>query len=157
MRTFSLFVLLLFATFGTAAPALGEKPPRWEYAELTFRTTPARSGGVDADGKEVPATPAAMSIRWINKDGELEAKSWVELAEKLKAPGYKKDGTPAYQKIQFLNYLGSEGWELMELGGGTTVQSMAGIAGPGARGPADRPTTRSSTSPTTWMLKRKLP
>jgi hypothetical protein len=158
MRPLTISGLLFAAALGTAAPALGEKPARWEYAELTFRTTPARPAGVDGDGNEVAAVPAAMTIRWINKDGEIEVKGWVELAEKLKAPGYKKDGSVAFQKIQFLNYLGSEGWELMEHAGSTTANpfTAAGALG-GARGVGGDRTGRSPISPTTWMLKRKLP
>ena len=57
MRMLALTALLLLAAFSPAAPALAEKPPRWEYAELNYRTLPARPAGVDADGKEVPALP----------------------------------------------------------------------------------------------------
>lgn len=151
MRTLSLTALLLLAALGTAAPALGDKPPKWEYGELTFRTTPARPAGVDADGNPVAAVPSTVTVRWISAAGEFETKGWIELAEKLKAPGYKKEGSAAFQKIQFLNYLGSEGWELMELPGGTTtVQSVAGFG--------DRPTTvRSAAGSGIWMLKRRLP
>lgn len=159
MRTFSVTTLILSAAFATAAPALGEKPARWEYAELTFRTIAARPAGVDADGNQIPAVPASMSIRWISKEGEIEARGWIELTEKLKASGFKKDGSAAFQKIQFLNYLGSEGWELMELGSNATAASMSTAAALAGRGPGgDRPApVRTTTSPTTWMLKRKLP
>src|SRR4051794_12302639 len=96
-----------------AAPALGDKPPKWEYAELTYRNLPGRPARSDTDGNEVPAVPASVSIHWISGAGEVEVKGWDELADKLKAPAFKK-GSFAYQKIQILNYLGNEGWELME-------------------------------------------
>lgn len=145
--------LLGLATVALAAPALGDKPPKWEYAELTYRTLPARGGGVDADGNAVPATPASVSIRWITGAGEAEVKGWDELAEKLKAPTLKK-GTIAYTKIQILNFLGSEGWELME---------QQGTAASAARAPGD-PDNRGtgtgfggSISTSTWLLKRRVP
>jgi hypothetical protein len=163
MRTFLLCsaLLLAIAPVAAAAPALGDKPPKWEYAELTFRTLPGRPAGTDADGKEIPATPASMAIRWINPTGEVEAKGWDELADKLKAPALKK-GTVAYQKLQILNHLGSEGWELME-------QQTAGSAAafpdgpPGARGPRGPgafetgPGFRTVSSTGTWLLKRRVP
>lgn len=150
-------LLLIPVTALPAAPALGDKPPKWEYAELTFRNLPARPGGVDADGKEVPATPASVSIRWISPAGEVEAKGWDELAEKLKAPSLKK-GTVAYQKIQILNHLGGEGWELMEQ---QTSGASALLDGPGGRrgpGAADTgPGFRAASATGTWLFKRRVP
>jgi hypothetical protein len=158
MRTLSLTALLLTAGLSLAAPQLGEKPPKWEYAELSYRTIPARPGGVDADGNQIAAVPASAAVHWISGAGEIDAKSWEELAEKLKAIGIKKDGSPALQKIQFLNYLGSEGWELMEQGG-TSVQTVTGpgglAGGPGGGGGRGMP-LRTTTS-STWMLKRHVP
>src|SRR4051812_45034628 len=113
MRPVALLCLLSLAALSPAAPQLGDKPPRWEYAELAFRTIPARAGGVDANDNEVPGTPATMSIRWITAAGEVEVKSWEALADKLKATGFKKDGSADLQRVQVLNALGAEGWELM--------------------------------------------
>jgi hypothetical protein len=160
MRTFLLCsaLLLAIAPVVAAAPALGDKPPKWEYAELTFRNVPGRPAGTDADGKEIPATPASVSIRWINPTGEVEVKGWDELADKLKAPPLKK-GTVAYQKIQILNYLGSEGWELMEQQ--TTGSAAALLDGPGprGRGPGAFETApfRAASATGTWLLKRRVP
>lgn len=162
MRTFPLCsaLLLAIALVGTAAPALGDKPPKWEYAELTFRNLPGRPAGTDADGKEIPATPASVSIRWINPTGEVEVKGWDELADKLKAPALKK-GTVAYQKIQILNHLGSEGWELMEQQ--TAGSAAALLDGPGPRGPRGPgafetgPGFRTASATGTWLLKRRVP
>jgi hypothetical protein len=153
MRTLSFSTLLFVATCGLAAPTLGDKPPKWEYAELAFRTTPERPAGVDGDGNAVAARPATVTIRWITKEGEVDVKGWVELAERLKAIGYKKDGSAAFQKIQFLNFLGSEGWELMEQGTtGTAFPGPGAVGGAGGRGP-----TRGSISSGTWLLKRRVP
>ena len=151
MRTLSLIALLLLAAFSPAAPALGDKP-RWEYAELTYRTTPGRPAGVDADGNAVPAVPSSIVIRWISGAGEIEAKGWGDLAQKLKVAGFKLEGSAAFQKIQLLNYLGGEGWELMDHGSTTSTPMLGG------RGPAERPAGLGSTSPSgTWMMKRRAP
>jgi hypothetical protein len=151
MRTLSLTALLLLAALSSAAPVLGDKPPKWEYAELSYRTLPGRAAGVDGDRNPVAAVPSAVTVRWISGAGEVEAKGWVELAEKLKALSFKKEGSAAFLKIQFLNYLGSEGWELMEQPSSNTITQAAG--GFGERGT----TVRSSSGSSTWMLKRRLP
>lgn len=159
MRTFPLCpaVLLAVAATSNAAPNLNDKQ-KWEYAELTFRNLPGRPAGTDADGKEIPAIPASVSIRWISGTGEVEVKGWDELAEKLKAPALKR-GSAAYQKIQILNHLGSEGWELMEQQ--TTGSATAFADGPGGRrgpGAADfGPGFRTTSATSTWLLKRRVP
>src|SRR5262245_60702226 len=100
---FSLAIVALISnTPSSAAPALSDKP-KWEYAELYYRVIPGRPRGVDADGNEVPAVPASAAIRLTTSGGDLEAKSWFDLAEKLKATGIKKDSSTALQKIQVLN------------------------------------------------------
>jgi hypothetical protein len=156
MRT--LILLVIATAVATAAPALGDKPPKWEYAELTYRNIPGRPAGTDADGKEIPATPASVSIHWVTGAGETEVKGWDELADKLKATGFKR-GSASFQKIQILNYLGSDGWELMEQQAPTGPAAAAGRGGgPGGRGAADGfagPVRVSGTS--TWMLKRRVP
>ena len=98
-----------------------------------------------------------MSIRWITGAGEVDVKGWGELAEKLKAPGLKK-GSAAYLKIQILNYLGGEGWELMEQTGGSSAGFVSGPGGRargaiGERGPGFGFSSASST----WLLKRRVP
>ena len=131
----------LLALPGVAAPQLPEKP-RWEYAELSYR------GGRAArakDDTEIAAIPPM--IRWTTGEGEIEAKSWAELGEKLKAPPFKKDASTTLQRIQLLNYLGNEGWELVSHQGTTTSAAF---------GPADRagPATMISGSGT-WTFKRR--
>jgi hypothetical protein len=155
MRVLTLPSLLVFAAVAAAAPALGDKPPKWEYAELTYRALPGRPVGVDADGKEVPAVPASVSIRWVTGTAEVEVKSWDELAEKLRAPAMKK-GTAAFQKIQMLNCLGADGWELMEQQSSSVAAQIAEGGFPG-RGPGDRAAgfPRSSAA-STWLLKRRV-
>jgi hypothetical protein len=159
MRTLLLpsTLLVILAAVATAAPALGDKPPRWEYAELTYRNIPARPAGVIADGKEVPAVPASVSIRWISGAGEVEVKGWDELADKLKAPAIKK-GSAAYLKIQVLNFLGADGWELMEQTGASPSAPLFDAPARGDRGPgADRGSGFRSSPTTTWLMKRRVP
>jgi hypothetical protein len=127
----------LLAGPGSAAPNLPEKPPRWEYAELYQRAT-ARGFGpglAKGDNEQPAAAPTAQpALRWVTADGEVEAKNWDELAAKLKAPAAKKEVSAAARKIQFLNHLGGEGWELVATSGGTTATSSA-----------------------VWTFKRRLP
>lgn len=158
MRPFlvcSAFILTPAFT-ANAAPALGDKPPRWEYAELTFRNLPGRPAGTDADGKEIPAVPASVPIRWISGAGEIDVKGWDALAAKLKAPSLKK-GTAAYQKIQILNYLGSEGWELMEQQTAGSAGNPWGGAAGGRGGGAGLPSVSFSPGTSTWLFKRQVP
>jgi hypothetical protein len=161
MRILSLTTLLLAAALSSAAPALAEKPPRWEYAELTFRNVAGRPKGVDADGNEVAAVPPSMLIKWVSGAGEMTVKSWEELAQKLKLPDVKTDGSAALQKIRMLNALGGEGWELMEQQQSASsafaqAELRPGFGGKdrdrGERGGGFSPTTTSS-----WLLKRRVP
>jgi hypothetical protein len=134
-------LVLGLAASGLAAPGLPDRPPKWEYAELTYRSV-TRPGGRGADGDPVALAPPTITIRWITAAGELEVKGWDELATKLKATGFKKDTSASHQKIQVLNFLGSEGWELMELAG-TAATAPARGTGLGNSG--------------AWMFKRPLP
>jgi hypothetical protein len=127
------------ATPASAAPALGDKPVRFEYAELQFRSTTAARiviGGVGGAAPAPPAAaPAAPVVRWSTGDDEVIVKSWEELAEKLKAPSPKKEPATATQhKLRVLNKLGSEGWEMVEH---TGTDGTSGLA--------------------TWTFKRRLP
>jgi hypothetical protein len=150
-------LLVILAAVATAAPALGDQPPKWEYAELTYRNVPGRPALIDGDGKEVPATPASVTIRWISGAGEVEVKGWDELADKLKAPAPKK-GSAAYLKIQVLNSLGADGWELMEQSGTSPSSPFSDAPARGDRGPgADRGPGFRSTATSTWLLKRRVP
>jgi hypothetical protein len=152
MKTFlALTSLALLSLPAVAAPTLADKPPKWEYAELTFRSTAGRPARVDPDGVPMATVQATTTIRWITNDGEIDAKGWDELADMLKMKGFKKEGSAALQKVRMLNILGSEGWELMEQQGGNTATTF---------GPGDRSSKSSgfgSTGTTTWLLKRRIP
>jgi sugar phosphate isomerase/epimerase len=117
-----------------AAPALGDKPVKYEYAELQARMTVARvailPGGV---APAAPAAQPAQGIRWTTGEDEITFKSWEELAEKLKAPA-KKDATITQHKMRVLNQLGAEGWEMVSHTG-----------------------TDGTTGLATWTFKRRLP
>jgi hypothetical protein len=146
MRKFMAFTAAvaagLLALPSVAAPQLPEKP-RWEYAELSYRG--GRPGGRGPDETELPAV--APVIRWTTGEGEIEAKSWTELAEKLKTPPFKKDASATLQRIQLLNYLGGEGWEMVGQQGTT---SPASLAARGERGPAS-----TIAGSGTWTFKRR--
>lgn len=123
----SLSLLLL----GWTLPSWGAEPTKWEYAELTYRTVRM----APAEGEEAPRT--GYTIRWTNGSDEYEAKSWGEVADKLKLAAFKKDGSPALQRLQVLNQLGKEGWELLSSSsnaGLSSTGSGAGGAGAGNRG-----------------------
>ncbi len=145
----TLTALLLTTTLCSAAPVLAQKPPRFEYAELTFRNIPGRAAGVDQDGNEVPAVPASMVLRFVSGSGEIEAKGWADLADKLKASGFKKEGSAAFQKIQLLNHLGNDGWEMIE-----HQQLPSGLQVAGG-GPGGRPTTTLGTANTGTLVFKK--
>ena len=155
MRTVLLSSILLLGLTASGPATAADKPPKWEYAELTYRVIPGQPRGIDFDGKETPAVPASVSIRWVSGAGEVEVKSWEELAEKVKAPALK-DGSPAYKKIQVLNYLGGEGWELMDQQGGSPAPAGRDRApGIGERVPIGGSGGGSPAS--TWLFKRRVP
>jgi hypothetical protein len=122
----------LFAGRSPAAPALGDKPARYEYAELkytTFRAPAVQPGGGPRVG--VPH----VTIKWITADEEIDATEWEDLANKLKAPAAKKDGGSVTQhKLRVLNRLSADGWEIVEH---TGTDGTAGIA--------------------SWVLRRRVP
>ncbi|WP_020471006.1 hypothetical protein [Zavarzinella formosa] len=137
----ALVILGLAAINCPAAPTLPDKPARWEYAELQFRNPraggfPGRIPAKGEDGAEQPPAPATTptAVRWTTSDGEIEAKNWQEMAEKLKAPAMKKDASATSQKIHVLNFIGGEGWELVEHQGGSATATL-----------------------NTWTFKRRVP
>jgi hypothetical protein len=141
----------------TAALA-DDKPVKWEYAELTFRTTAARPAGKDKDGNEVAAVPSGAAIRWTTGADDLSVKGWDELAEKLKAP-LKKESGAVSQKIQVLNALGATGWELVAQQATTPATATGGLIGPGgAVGGLGGPGGGIARAGVTTMLfKRRVP
>jgi hypothetical protein len=135
----STLVLGLFPIVGTTAPTLGDKPPRWEYAELTFERVITRPGAVGQPG--AAPVPPRVVIRWSTAEEEFEEKGWEEMADKLKAPPPKKEGSPAtVHKLRVLNRLGAGGWEVIEHNGTDGTDGRAGRAGTA-----------------TWLLKRRVP
>jgi hypothetical protein len=151
MRMFAAlcFALALTALPAFAAPAQSDKP-KWEYAELQIRTTRTPP----AEGEEGPRT--TTTIHWSTGSEEVEVKTLPELAEKLKGPAIKKDASATLQRLQLMNHLGSEGWELMSQTGGGPIP--AGVTfGPGgaAGGPGGRGTF-GGTGATTMLFKRRV-
>jgi hypothetical protein len=111
MRTLSLTVLLLLAALSPAAPALAEKPVRYEYAELRYsRYSQAQPGMPGAP----PQVVTKIDIRWATGDEEIQAESWDDLARKLKAAEPKREATATVHKMRVLNRLSADGWEIVE-------------------------------------------
>lgn len=147
-KLLTLSFLAVFSLPAVSAPTLPDKPPKWEYAELTSRVTPGRPARFDPDGVQIEAVPATVTLRWITNEGEIDAKGWDELADKLKIKGFKKEGSTALQKIRMLNLLGGEGWELLEQ---TSTSPATSFTDRGSK------SGFSSTANTTWLLKRRVP
>ena len=130
--------LLGLAAPGQAGPGSPDKPVKWEYAELTYRHYAGHRGGVTAAGTFFPDQPDTEVIRWVTAEGEVEAKGWADLAERLKAPAFKKEGSAAYQRVQVFNHLGRDGWELVEQTEATTPPPIG-------------------APPKAWTFKRRVP
>src|SRR4051812_17271969 len=96
---------------GQTAPALAERPPRWEYAELQFALPLGAGFPGGGNGAGGPAAPAVL---WVTAEGETEAAGWEDLATKLKAPPAKAEGTGAVHRVRVLCRLGADEWELVE-------------------------------------------
>jgi hypothetical protein len=105
-----LSALSLFAAAVSAAPALGDKPPKWEYAELEFSRVYVGQPGA---GRPVPQ----VTVRWTMADDEVDGNSWQNLADKLKAPAPKKEASVTQHKLRIFNRLGADGWEMTEHAG----------------------------------------
>jgi hypothetical protein len=101
---------------GSAAPALGDKPVRYEYAELGFaRVVRGPGAGANFGGQPGGApVPARTTIRWTTGDEEIEVAEWSELGDKLKAPAPKKDSPESVHRLRVLNKLSADGWEMLD-------------------------------------------
>jgi hypothetical protein len=127
----------LFIPRGSSAPALGEKPVKYEYAELRYTRgfvgqmgkgmagMGAGGGGlapgpVAAGGGGGPPQAAAVqsSVHWTTAQEDVVTKEWEELADKLEAPSPKKDSPVTVHKLRVLNALSAEGWELLDKASG---------------------------------------
>jgi len=119
-----------------AVPAPSDKPVKWEYLEIAMRARGAGRGAADEAQQFQPEQKSAAAIRLITSGEEIDAKSWEDLAEKLKAPPPAKEATTASHKLRVFDRLGSDGWELVTSSGGST----------GATATAG-----------SWMFKRRIP
>lgn len=121
----------LFVNRGPAAPAIGDRPVKFEYAELVY------SDRFVAPAPQPGAFPGPgvrqVTVVWSTSQDEVEAKSWDDLADKLKAPAPKKPGSETVQRLRVFDRLGAEGWEVSE-------HVQKGINGP-----------------VTWAFKRRVP
>jgi hypothetical protein len=106
--------LVLFLPSNPAAPALGDKPIKWEYGELTTKRTvveaPPAPGGKGQGNDHVIKT----TLVWITQTEEFEGDNWKNLADKLKAPPRKDPGSTIQEKLRLMNHLGADGWELID-------------------------------------------
>jgi hypothetical protein len=127
-KLITLSALVTVVVFGwltspsSAVPVPADKPVRWEYAELHYvdRGTRGPGGGPRGPGGGDGGQPGQLAplpqlaIRWITAEEETEAKSWEDLAAKLKAPAAaRKDAKEVTHKLRVFNQLGGEGWELV--------------------------------------------
>jgi hypothetical protein len=124
---------------GPAAPALADRPVKFQHAELQYSrvlvAAPAQPGLPAPPGVKV-AVPAVtkVAIVWTTSEEEVKAEGWENLADKLKAPAPKKEGSETVHKLRVLDRLGSDGWEVTEH---TEKQDFAATA--------------------VWRFKRRLP
>jgi hypothetical protein len=124
--------LLTFVPNARTAPALTDRPVKYEYAELSFTRTPVvagRAGGLGGGGGGggPPPGPAGMPIRWTTGEEEIEVQEWSQLGDKLKAPAPKKDSPQSVHKFRVLNKLSADGWEMID-------QSLGDIRHPSIMG-----------------------
>jgi hypothetical protein len=137
-KLLTLFALTAAVALGSvasrvpAAPALGDKPVRYEFAELSY------SQGNRGNPAFVPGQPGIPQVipfiiaRFSTSDEELEGTSWEDLANKLKAPAPKKESLATVHKLRVLNKLNADGWEVIEH-------------------------TALAVTPMIWSLRRKVP
>jgi hypothetical protein len=75
---------------------------------------PGGAGGAAGGPAPAPAArPAPTPVTWVTGDDEMKAKSWEDLATKMKLPAPKKEMSEAAHRMRVLNYLGRQGWELV--------------------------------------------
>lgn len=117
-------LLMVFATLSTAVPMLADPPVKWEYGEVVYRSAFSNRNGRGADPNEgvQPPQPATPAIRWVTARGETTAKSWEDLADKLKAPAPEKGAANPSPKLRAFDRLGADGWELIHFSNPGTSQ-----------------------------------
>lgn len=117
---------------GTSAPALPDKPVRFEYAQLRYARTYAAPPGNPAPGAPPAVAVPVVSVRWATADDLVEGTDWANLGDRLKAPAARREGALA-ETLRVLDRLGADGWEVYEHSAPTNADSD------------------------TWWLKRRLP
>ena|SRR5947208_783602 len=98
---------------GTTAPALTDKPARYQYAQLRYARTYVAPPANPAPGAPPAPAVAVVSVRWATADDLVEGTDWANLGDKLKAPAAKREGALA-QTLRVLDRLGADGWEVYE-------------------------------------------
>ena len=83
---------------GSSAPALADKPPRYEFAELRYYQ------------QGVPGGQPVIMYCWSTADEEIAAPGWDGLADALQAPKSKKGGART-DRLRVFNAIGRDGWE----------------------------------------------
>jgi hypothetical protein len=111
--------LVTFVPRGTTAPALSDKPPRYEYAELSYgrvaeRPPPGGMVGVGQGGVPAAVPTTRTIIKWTTGEEEVEVQEWSELGDKLKAPAPKKESPQSVHRLRVLNKLSADGWEMLD-------------------------------------------
>ena len=112
MRTLSALALLVVASAGQAQPP---ERVRWEYAELSVRSvSPGFFGKDKGEQPKAATTDSSTTVKWTTDKEEATFAGYADFAEKVKLVGFKKDTSLNHQRVQILNHLGNEGWELVE-------------------------------------------
>jgi len=83
---------------GSSAPALPDKPVKYEFAELRYYQ------------RAVPGAAPVMMYSWCTADEEFEALGWEGMAARLKAPESKQEGLHTH-RLRVFNAISREGWE----------------------------------------------
>lgn len=106
MRTTLVLSILLCAAVAlqttTTRPATAQEkqaPVKWEYGTITIPIA-VRTG-----------TPGGYA--WTTGREYVAGDNWKDLAEKLKVELKDKDAPTAKIRVQVLNHLGAQGWELV--------------------------------------------
>lgn len=111
---------------GSSAPALGDKPPHFQFAELRYfspmpvpagMAVPGRLGAPGVPPQAAAAVPPGgphVQAKWSTVTEETEGASWEDLANKLKAPAGKAEGSVTVHKLRVLNWLSAQGWEMLD-------------------------------------------
>jgi hypothetical protein len=60
-----------------------------------------------------PVAVPRMTLQWSTGDEDVQATSWDDLATKMKIPQATKDAKTPASKMKVINYLGSQGWEMV--------------------------------------------